>query len=154
MNIQRNTIGIKITGWAWVIFGALSVVSGIGSLLLLIASQQSQPADVAHNASFMTLMHGIQMLFSVVGTAAGIGLLCGKSWARRILEVWCGIVLLYAIGFGLYSVAKAWAIMAGRAPGMMAVIIVLLMIGAIAISSAPFVAMLIVLRRHGRTGVP
>lgn len=149
MIAKHLSVGVRITGWAWIVMGFLSLVSGVGSLLLFAITKQAQALDIAsHTVLLETSMHVGQIAFSLIGAIAGIGLLRRKELARITLKVMCGCAILYACGYGAFAVVQASTVMIGRAPLLLMAVIVLLIIGVIAITTLPFVAMLIVLRNH------
>ena len=103
----RITGHARLLGILWLAFSAFRLVPGLVLLLIFGHRWGIFPPEVP--GFVHVLLPGIGMFFlasSLIGFAAGVGLLCRQPWARMLALVWGGINLIdlpFGTALGVYT---------------------------------------------------
>lgn len=103
---EKRPTCVTVIGWAWVVIGGLMVLSPIMAIVNLAAFgalQRSGP-DTPLMLRVLPFLMVIQIAVGTLGLAAGVNFLKLKPWSRPVLEVLTWLLLLYVIGFTVFSI--------------------------------------------------
>lgn len=115
--VEARPTPVTVIGWAWIILGGMMLLSASLALIMQIAAPPPElPDDVPFAwfwRNFAVFAVG-QVVLSVFGIVAGRRLLKLERWARGALEVASWILLASVLGFLLFWVLNAGALMGGE----------------------------------------
>lgn len=100
--MKKRSIGVSIFGWWYAIAGGFGILSFPMLLLMRVAANMFSH----HDAFFMKQFTGnfyvlYAFIMSGATLAAGIGLLCLKSWARKLIIIISIIGMIYSFFFSI-----------------------------------------------------
>ncbi|HBP21622.1 MAG TPA: hypothetical protein DEA08_28040, partial [Planctomycetes bacterium] len=92
---------LSVVGWAWVILGGFTVLSGGGALLAWSVISPTPGGEVAFAEKIFPFLSTLQVGGGALGAVSGYQLLRLRAWARTVLEALTWPILLALLAFPL-----------------------------------------------------
>jgi hypothetical protein len=122
-----NLLPLPFIGWLFTLGSAIALLLGAWLVIGIHFSGETARGELARRAFEDAVLFGIWIL----GLAGGIGLLLGKSWSSRVLELFCFVLIVLAS-------LTAWQRYRATPPprGMLVVSLVLFLVPLVAVCIA------------------
>lgn len=105
---ESRPTSVTVIGWAWIIIGgAMLLAASLGLVVTasnpapIPAEDSSSPVPFAGMWAYIVPLAFVQLGVGVIGLVAGIRLLALEAWARTVLEVLSGLLILVLVSMAL-----------------------------------------------------
>ena len=132
MAVNERPTCVTVIGWAWIIIGELMCFSALMAVFAFLWTRQMMHARPDSGQDVPTIFPLIPLIVpamaccvGAVGLVSGIHFLKLRQWARSVLAILAGLLLLLVVGFGIFYIFALLRVTdEGASPGFEAMAVV------------------------------